>query len=79
MPTKIKYRFLSNWTTMMLQGARQLPVAGDHLIITKSTKDVMSLYVQGFTAVAPISETVVLTKGRVAKLADKFKKYYMYI
>ena len=73
MPTKMKYRFLSNWTTMMLQGARQLPVTGDHLIITKSTKDVMSLYVQGFTAVAPISETVVLTKGRVAKLSDKFK------
>lgn len=73
MPTKIKYRFLSNWPTMMLQGARQLPVSGDHLIITKSTKDVMSLYVQGFDSVAPVSETVVLTKNRIAKLNDRFR------
>ena len=72
MPTKIKYRFLSNWTSMMVQGAKQLPVTGEHLIITKSTKDVMALFEQEFNAIAPISETIVLTKHKIAKLNDKF-------
>ena len=43
MPTKTKYRFLSNWSSSLIQGIRQLPITGDSLIITKSQKDVMSL------------------------------------
>lgn len=73
MPTKIKYRFLSNWTSMMIQGAKQLPQFGEHLIITKSTKDVMTLYSQEFNSVAPISETVILTKFKFDRLQEKFK------
>lgn len=72
MPTKVNYRFLSNWTTIMLQGERQLPKEGDHLIITKSLKDVMSLHSVGINAVAPISETVVITENKNKRFYNRF-------
>lgn len=72
MPTKISYRFLSNWTSSMIQGVKQLPKTGDHLIITKSLKDVMSLYSFEINAIAPISETIVLTDIKYKKLSDTY-------
>lgn len=71
-PTKTKYRFLSNWNSSMLQGIRQLPVSGENLIITKSLKDVMTLYSIGINSVAPISETIVINKARFEKLQNSF-------
>ncbi len=72
MPTKIKYRFLSNWSSSLIQGVRQLPRTGDNLIITKSQKDVMTLYNININAIAPISETILISKNKF----DKFKKSF---
>lgn len=74
MPTKIKYRFLSNWPSSLIQGIRQLPKIGDSLIITKSLKDVMSLYELSINSIAPISETVLISKNKFNKLNINFKE-----
>lgn len=66
-------RFLSNWRSTMLQGAKQLPKEGDLLVITKSMKDVMCLYSMGITAIAPNSENLFLTINQYNKLKSRFK------
>lgn len=77
MPTKIKYRFLSNWSSTMIQGARQLPKSGEFIVVTKSLKDVMSLWEFGITAIAPNSENLFLTNAQYLKLEQKFKEIYL--
>ena len=77
MPTKIKYRFLSNWSSTMIQGAKQLPKKGDFVVVTKSLKDVMSLYEFGITAIAPNSENLFLTQAQYIKLKNKFTDIYL--
>jgi len=77
MPTRIKYRFLSNWSATMIQGAKQLPKEGELVVITKSLKDVMSLYEFGITAIAPNSENLFLTENQYIKLSNKFKEIYL--
>lgn len=71
-------RFLSNWKSTMLQGSKQLPKEGDFCIVTKSLKDVMSLYEFGYTAVAPCSENLFMTEAQYDKLKQKFKKIYIF-
>lgn len=77
MPTKIKYRFLSNWSSTMLQGAKQLVNSGEFLIITKSLKDVMALYEFNIPAIAPITENLFLTKAQYYKLSAKFNQLFL--
>lgn len=77
MPTKRNYRFLSNWSSSMIQGARQIPKSGDFLVITKSLKDVMSLYEFGITAIAPNSENLFISESQYKKLKMKFKDIYL--
>lgn len=77
MPTKRNYRFLSNWTSTMIQGAKQLPKEGEFIVITKSLKDVMSLYEFGITAIAPNSENLFLTEAQYEKIKRRFKSIYL--
>jgi hypothetical protein len=77
MPTKRKYRFLSNWSATMIQGAKQLPKSGEFIVITKSMKDVMSLYEHGVTAIAPNSENLFLTDAQYKKITNMFKDIYL--
>jgi len=77
MPTKIKYRFLSNWSSTLIQGAKQLPKSGDYIVVTKSLKDVMSLYEFGITSIAPNSENIFLTESQYLKLKEKFLDIYL--
>lgn len=72
MPTKKSYRFLSNWTSLMLQGAKQLPKIGSHYIVSKSMKDTMLLHEFGFISCAPTSENILLTKNQVNKIMSRF-------
>lgn len=72
MPNKRTYRFLSNWNSNFLQGAKQLPVKGDNLIITKSLKDVMALYELNISAVAPCSENIIISPSQFDRLHKKF-------
>ena len=77
MPTKRNYRFLSNWSSTMVQGAKQLPKEGEFIVITKSLKDVMALYEFGITAIAPNSENLFLTEAQYSKLQKRFNEIYL--
>ena len=54
-PQRKEYRFLSNWNSNKIQGFNQLPKTGNVLIITKSMKDVMTLYSVSIPTIAPNS------------------------
>lgn len=77
MPTKRNYRFLSNWSQEMIQGSKQLPKSGEFVVITKSMKDVMSLYEFGITAIAPNSENLFLTEPQYNKIKSRFNQVYL--
>lgn len=77
-PGRKSYKFLSNWKSFMLQGAKQLPDSGDLLVVTKSLKDVMCLYSMGITAVAPCSENLFLTESQFEKLKKRFKNIVVF-
>jgi 5S rRNA maturation endonuclease (ribonuclease M5) len=78
MPLKRSYRFLSNWSATKLQGSKQIPKSGDFIVITKSLKDVMSLYEFGIPSLAPNSENLFLTEAQYNKLKIKFKQIYIF-
>jgi len=72
MPNKIKYRFLSNWKSNLIQGSNQLPKTGSHCFIIKSLKDTMNFYEFGLNAIAPTSENVMFTERQVEKINLRF-------
>lgn len=71
-PKKLKYRFLSNWSSSMIQGIKQLPKSADNIIITKSMKDVMTLSGIDVPSISPNSENILITKNRFEKLKDLY-------
>lgn len=77
MPTKRTYRFLSNWSSTMIQGSKMLPKSGEFVVVTKSLKDVMALYEFGIPAIAPNSENLFLTEAQYEKLQTKFQQIYI--
>jgi len=70
-PFKLQFRFLLN--TNKLQGAKQLPKSGDIVVVTKSMKDVMTLYELGIPAVAPQAESVIINTNQYNALKKRFK------
>ena len=69
-PNRTKVRFLGNHKG--LQGYAQLPPKGELLVVTKSLKDVMFLYQMGIAAIAPPSESSILTEEQYEELSDRF-------
>lgn len=69
-PNRTKVRFLGNHKG--LQGYAQLPLKGKLLVITKSLKDVMFLCQMGIAAVAPPSESSILTEEQYKELSNRF-------
>lgn len=67
---RLKWR--TNTNRSFIHGYRQLPAKGDLLIITKSRKDVMSLFELGYTSISPVSEGTILTEEQIEKLKDRF-------
>lgn len=57
-----------------IYGYDQLPEEGDLLIITKSLKDVMSLYSFGYTAIAFQTEAFNSSATFIDRLKDRFKR-----
>jgi len=57
-----------------LQGYDQLPEKGTLLIVTKSLKDVMLFYEFGIPAIAPASESVILSVEQHKELSQRFTK-----
>jgi len=75
-PLRKKYKFLSN--TNITQGLLQLPKHGDTVIITKSYKDVMSLYSFGINAIAPQTEVLLPNQRLILKLKENYKKVLLF-
>lgn len=70
-PQRTRFRFLQN-TGNILQGYKQLPEGGDLLVITKSMKDVGLLNAYGIPAVAPMSESNVISEEQFEDLSNRF-------
>ena len=68
-----RYKFLSNWKSIQLQGEKQLPKEGEYLVVTKAQKDVMTLHSLGIPAVAPISENCFITDAQYKRFKERFK------
>ena len=77
-PQRKKYRFLSNWSSLQIQGMKQLPETGDILVITKSMKDLMLFYELGVTAIAPNSENIFITENQYNRLKERFKNIIVF-
>jgi hypothetical protein len=77
MPFRKEYRFISNWTKDMIQGGKQLQENGEYLVITKSLKDVMTLYSFNIPAIAPCSETFFINDSQLLNLKDRFKQIFL--
>ena len=75
-PKRKESRFICN--TSKLQGYDQLPEKGEILIVTKSMKDVMVLFNLGYPAVAPQSETQMITQEEYDELSKRFEKIYSF-
>lgn len=74
-PFRKQYRFLGNYPSKKLQCYDKLPRKGKLLVITKSTKDCLSMYSFGISACAPCSENLFITD----KVLDDLKKRFKYI
>lgn len=69
---------MSNCTINNIQGYAQLPENGDLLIITKSLKDVMTLYSLGYTAVSANSENTLIPLKVMNDLKQRFKRVIVF-
>jgi len=71
-------KWMSNCTVNNIQGYAQLPETGDLLIITKSLKDVMTLYSLGYTAVSANSENTLIPLKVMNDLRQRFKRIVVF-
>lgn len=69
-----RFRFICN--TNRPQGYPQLPDGGKYCVITKSLKDVMSLYEFNIPSVAPQNETQLPNERLINDLQSKFKHLF---
>lgn len=76
-PFNTNYKWLNSHNDSVWQGWQQLPNKGDELIITKSLKDVMSLYeVTGIPAVSLQSEGILPKHHVFTQLDERFQCIY---
>jgi len=72
------WKWLSNCNIDDIQGYHQLPLKGNTLILTKSLKDVMTLYELGFNAISFHAEGVTVPKERMEELLSRFTNVICY-
>lgn len=66
------YRWLDQTLGLNVGGLPQLPAKGKLLIITKSYKDVMTLYRLGFPSICPMTETANINPRIIKELKQRF-------
>ena len=72
------YKWLSNVDASIHQGYTQLPPTGEILIITKSLKDIMSIYdLLDIPAIAPQNEGTRFKDSVMQEYLDRFKQVYL--
>lgn len=72
-PKNKNCKFIGNWPSKKIQGLDYIPKSGKLLCITKSLKDVMTLYSLGVPAIAPNSETQFISESVLNDLKNRFK------
>lgn len=72
-----KYKWISNCKAHHYLGYNQLPWTGDKIIITKSLKDVAVLSLFNLPAIAPQSESQVISHEMYTKLQKRFTRFYV--
>lgn len=77
-PFNKQFKWLSNCTSNHYMGYNQLPWLGDTLVITKSLKDVVVLSLFNIPAIAPQSESQVISYELYIKLTKRFKRIYIF-
>lgn len=70
------WRFLGNTNKNDIQGYNILPESGEILVITKSFKDIGTLYEQNIPSIAPQAESIVIQKDIMSNLKQRFKFIY---
>lgn len=73
-----RVKFRTNFFGGMLEGYTQLPHKGSILVITKGTKDVMTLHSIGVNAVAVRSETTPISENAYELLKARFDNIYVW-
>ena len=73
-----RYKWLFNGSQDALLGFDQLPSTGNYVIMTKSLKDVMSLYEYGIPSFSLQSENIILDKELYTKLKARFEKVILF-
>jgi len=73
-----EHKWLTNCPVNIIQGLDQLRIFGDLLIITKSLKDVMLLREYDYDAIAPQSESSIISVDLFNKLKDRFEKIILF-
>jgi DNA primase len=66
------FKWITNFDETFIQGFAQLPKKGELLVITKSLKDVASLYSFNVTSIAPQCESIVLDEKVMNGLFKRF-------
>jgi len=76
-PKNKKMKFRNNYI-QEFEGTTVLPQQGDTLVITKSMKDIMTLYSIGITAVSPRSESAILDSVLLSDFLKAYKKVVLW-
>ena len=77
-PERKEYKWMTNCKSKDVQGIRQLPTKGKTLLITKSLKDIMTLYSIGAHSIAPQSESTLLSLKGIEKTKQNWEIIFIY-
>lgn len=70
-------KWRTNCVPTIIHGYDQLKFNSPNLIITKSLKDVMSLYSLGFESISPISENIIFNPYTMNEFLTRYKNIYV--
>lgn len=71
-----RYKWRTNMAGGLLEGWDQLPKTGNIVFVTKSRKDVMTLYEAGHAAVSVRAESSIVSENAANLLNERFEKIY---
>lgn len=74
-----EFKWFSNCPDTLLQNYNKLPEKGDKLFITSSYKDAITLYLNGFNAIAPSSENTIPSELVIDELKSRFDVVVSYM
>lgn len=77
-PLNKNFKWISNITSLVVDGIKELPKTGDLLFITKSRKDRLELKKLGFNAIATNNEASFIPIKEYDELKQRFKRIILF-